>query len=192
MAGVTCRLPSVFSQFIRNSQIISTSKHAKHLIAPASTTHIPHRNSSFRSSNPVADISEYPEVEVIKNPPEWKFVERLLPSPTVPKPVAKKEYPSGWKPPQPINTKCDYFVARSRNFMVPVYLHTKYRGLRRITVVRYIQGNIWNLERELHKLVEDSKGGKLVASRVNELSGQIHFHGDYVKIITDFLVAKGF
>ncbi|XP_055906612.1 probable 39S ribosomal protein L49, mitochondrial [Eupeodes corollae] len=192
MAGATFRLPAVFSQFIRNSNIISASKQTQSLIAPANATQIPHRNSSFRSSKPVADISEYPEVEVIKNPPEWKFVERLIPSVAVPKPVPKPEYPSGWRPPQPSSMKHDYFVGRTRNYMLPVYLQTKYRGQRRITIVRYIQGDIWKLERELHKLVEDSKGGKLVASRVNELSGQIHFHGDYVKLIAQFLVSKGF
>ncbi|KAH8265148.1 hypothetical protein KR044_004147, partial [Drosophila immigrans] len=148
--------------------------------------------SSFRSSREVQPLEEYPEVEIAHNPPEWKFVERLLPPPTVPQPVARSAYPSGWLPQTADGATDGWFVARTKNHMVPVYLHTRHRGQRRVTVVRRVQGDIWALEREVRQVVERSRGGKVCATRVNELSGQIHVHGDYVDVLREHLKSKGF
>lgn len=151
------------------------------------------RYSNYLSSPPVGPREKYPEVEIVHDAPEWKYVERLLPQKTIPNPVEKAEYSSGWKP-QTATTLPDlkYFVARTKNHMVPVYLHTTFRGQRRITVIRRVQGDIWELERELRVVVEKTRNGKLCASRVNEMSGQIHFHGDYVDVIREHLKEKGF
>ncbi|KAH8314000.1 hypothetical protein KR067_012363 [Drosophila pandora] len=148
--------------------------------------------SSFRSSRQVQELEKYPEVEVVANPPEWRFVERLLPPETVPQPVAQKDYPSGWRPQTEDGSKAGYYVARTKNHMVPVYLQTRFRGQRRITVVRRVQGDIWALEKDLRSVVEKSRNGKLCATRVNELSGQIHIHGDHVDILRDYLKERGF
>lgn len=145
------------------------------------------------SSPPVRPLDEYPEVEVVHNPPEWKYVERLLPQEIIPKPAQKAEYPSGWQYPTANSAKdLKYSVLRTKNHMVPVYLHTRFRGQRRITVVRRIEGDIWALEKDLRAVVEKARGGRLCASRVNEMSGQIHFHGDYVDQIREYLKQKGF
>uniref|UniRef100_A0A1Q3FBN1 Large ribosomal subunit protein mL49 n=1 Tax=Culex tarsalis TaxID=7177 RepID=A0A1Q3FBN1_CULTA len=148
------------------------------------------RQSSFRSSEPVGDLSQVPEVEVVKNPPEWKHVERLLAPRIVPKPLAKAEYPSGWKPP---SAKADqkYFVARTKNFMLPVYLRRSFRGQRIVTAVRRIDGDIWQLEAELRYLIE-KKLNKQIITRVNEMNGVIEFKGDFVTIVEGFLLEKGF
>nr|AAL68288.1 RE35556p [Drosophila melanogaster] len=84
--------------------------------------------SSFRSSREVQELDKYPEVEVVANPPEWRFVERLLPAKTVPQPVEKPKYPSGWQPQKEDGSELGYHVARTKNHMVPVYLHTRFRG----------------------------------------------------------------
>lgn len=128
-------------------------------------------------------------MEVFKNPPEWKYVERILAKPLVPEPQPKSEYPSGWRPPA---NKVDlpYYVARTKNHMVPVYLSTYFRGERRITKLRKIQGDIWLLEEDLRLTIE-RRIGKKIATRVNELSGQIWFKGDYVTIISAYLMEKG-
>ncbi|KAH8415387.1 hypothetical protein KR222_007898, partial [Zaprionus bogoriensis] len=147
---------------------------------------------NFRSSQPVQPLEQYPEVEVLHNPPEWKYVERLLPPTLVPQPVEKPAYPSGWQPQTADGQAEGYFVARTKNHMVPVYLHRSFRGQRRITVVRRVQGDIWALEQELRAVVERARNGKLCASRINELSGQIRFHGDYVDVLREHLKAKGF
>lgn len=74
--------------------------------------------------------------------------------------------------------------------MHPVYLVRTYRGLRRITKLRRIQGNIWQLEKELHAEIEN-RIGKHIVTRVNEMSGQIWFRGDYSTIIKEYLMSKG-
>ncbi|XP_073828639.1 mitochondrial ribosomal protein L49 [Musca autumnalis] len=153
------------------------------------------RFSSYVSSDKVQSLDEYPQVEVLKNPPEWKYVERLLPKPVIPKVAEKSEYPSGWKP-QSVGLKdmdkLEYYVARSRNHMVPVYLETTFRGQRRVTIVKRVQGNIWELEKELRAIVEKERKGKLCATRVNEMSGQIRIHGDYVDVVREYLKSKGY
>uniref|UniRef100_A0A1A9VQA0 Large ribosomal subunit protein mL49 n=1 Tax=Glossina austeni TaxID=7395 RepID=A0A1A9VQA0_GLOAU len=66
--------------------------------------------------------------------------------------------------------------------MLPVYLKQTFRGQRRVTVIRRIQGNLWELEREIRELVEGARNGRVCATRVNEMSGQVHIHGDYKRI----------
>ncbi|PSN51700.1 putative 39S ribosomal protein L49 [Blattella germanica] len=56
------------------------------------------RESSYRSSKPLGSPDLYTDVEISKSPEEWKFVERLLPLETIPKPTPKSDYPSGWRP----------------------------------------------------------------------------------------------
>lgn len=158
----------------------------QHSVLPPTTTAI--RYSSFRSSNPVEPIDEYPQIEVLKNPPEWKYVERILRKPQVPEPQPKSEYPSGWRP--QTNLDNPYYVARTKNHMIPAYLNLYFRGQRKVTKLRKIQGDIWLLERELRECIE-KRIGKKIATRVNELSGQIWFKGDYATIVTDFLIKKG-
>lgn len=133
-------------------------------------------------------IDQYPQIEVLKNPPEWKYVERILGKAQIPEPLSKSEYPSGWKP--QTNLDNPYYVARTMNHMIPVYLNTYFRGQRRITKLRKIQGDIWLLERELREVIE-ARIGKNIATRINELSGQIWFKGDFVNIIKDHLMKKG-
>lgn len=136
-------------------------------------------------------------VRVSRDPAEWKFVEAILPKPMVPAPplsaATNQLFPSGWQP-QAVDervAKLPYFVARTKNHMQPVYLCTYFRGQRRLTKVRRIQGDIWQLERELHAAIEKRLDGKEIVSRVNEMSGQIWFKGDYVTIVKEFLASKG-
>ncbi|KAL9887139.1 mitochondrial ribosomal protein L49 isoform 1-T2 [Glossina fuscipes fuscipes] len=153
------------------------------------------RYSSYLSSKEVQPLQKYPEVEIVKNPPEWKYVERLLPKEVIPKPLQKAEYHSGWKPPTVDLRNIDqfkYYVARTKNYMLPVYLKQTFRGQRRVTVIRRIQGNLWELEREIRELVEKARNGRVCATRVNEMSGQVQIHGDYVDIIREYLKSKGY
>lgn len=110
---------------------------------------------------------------------------------TIGKPTVKAEYPSGWTPPNPALYKdLPYFVGRTRNFMVPVYLEITYRGQRRVTKVRQIEGDIWKLEDELKKLIE-KRVQRRIHSRINEMTRQIVFKGDYVTLIQKHLLRKG-
>ncbi|XP_049276687.1 probable 39S ribosomal protein L49, mitochondrial [Anopheles funestus] len=147
------------------------------------------RWSSFRSSEPVGDVAQFPEVEVVRNPPEWKYVERLLAPRTVPKPIAKESYPSGWKPADP-RPELKYVVLRTKNHMLPVYLRRAFRGQRRITAIRHVEGDIWQLEAELRYLIEKQLDRPII-TRVNEMSGLIELKGDHVAFVEKFLLEKG-
>lgn len=148
------------------------------------------RYSSFQSSHKVRPLEEYPDVEVVKDPKLWKFVEDILPQSMVPKLIPKAEYPTTWQPPKQDRPDGDYFVARTKNHMIPVYLDTSHRGTRRITTIRKIQGNLWTLEKEICELVK--KNGRRYAGRVNEMSGILTVHGDHVVTVRKFLMEKGF
>lgn len=148
------------------------------------------RNSSFQSSHKVRPLEEYPEVKVVKDPKLWKFVEDILPLSAIPKLTPKTEYPTTWQPPKQVRPDVDYLVARTKNHMIPVYLQTTHRGLRRVTLIRRIQGNMWNLEKEICEVVKST--GKRYAGRVNEMSGILRVHGDHVVTIRNFLIGKGF
>lgn len=137
------------------------------------------------------DWNAQPNVEIVKNPPEWEYVERLFPPLTVPQPTPKAEYPSGWTPQKPEAFKQPYFIPRSRNYMVPVYLLIDYRGTRKRTAVKSIQGDIWQLNSDIMQHIETYMAKK-ERSRVNEFTQQIIINGDYVNLVRDYLLSKGF
>lgn len=149
------------------------------------------RNSSFKSSEIFKGYDTLVNVEIVKNPPEWIHVEAILAPKTVPIPTVKSEYNSTWKPPTPTKGLQKYTVYRNKNQMMPVYLKQTHRGLRKITVIRRIDGDIWELHDDLKRIVERSTNKEIV-TRVNELSSQVQLRGDFVQIVNDFLLKKGF
>lgn len=74
--------------------------------------------------------------------------------------------------------------------MVPVFLEITFKGHRRMSIVKHIEGDIWALEEELHRLIE-TRAGKRIFSRVNEMNRTIVFKGDYVTLIQKYLMSKG-
>lgn len=84
-----------------------------------------------------------------------------------------------------------YYVQRTKNYMIPVYMDITFRGTRRITTIRKIHGNIWALESELRKYLEQ-RTNKVIGVRVNELIGEIQFRGDHVSLVKKWLDEKGF
>ncbi|XP_011505222.1 PREDICTED: probable 39S ribosomal protein L49, mitochondrial [Ceratosolen solmsi marchali] len=141
------------------------------------------------------DVSKLTDFEKSKNPEEWRYVERCFPIKVVPSP---KHFdgtaPSGWIPPREHSKSHPFFVSRTKNYMLPVYLLISFRGSRHITVIKKIDGNIWQLESEIKTYLESisTKYYKKIASRVNEMSGQIRFRGDHVENIKQWLITKGF
>lgn len=128
--------------------------------------------------------------EVTSNPEEWKYVERILPLTVVPDPKPKESYPSGWIPQSPGAVKLPYFVERTKNHMMPVYLEFGFRNIRRLTVIKKIQGDIWLLENELRGFLQKENYVPL-RSQVNEFTRIITFHGDHVNAIKYYLTKKG-
>lgn len=145
------------------------------------------RPSSFKSSQSVHEHEKDIEVEVVRSEELWRHVEALLPKKTVPDVVLKPEYPSTWKPPTPDYSQKPYAVYRTKNNMMPIYLNLTHRGLRRLTVIRNIRGDIWALEKELKAYIEASIG-KEITTQVNEMTGVARFRGDYVHLLNDWFL----
>ncbi|KAG5680262.1 hypothetical protein PVAND_009781 [Polypedilum vanderplanki] len=146
----------------------------------------------FKSSEKFQGIQNHPNVEVIENPPEWKYVEHLLGSKLIPQPETKSEYPSGWQPQNPEKYKeLPYFIKRTRNFMLPVYLDVTFRGTRRKTFIKNIEGDIWKLEQDLIDVIKQRIGNNPVYSQINEMNRSITIKGDYVTLIQKYLYSIG-
>ncbi|KAF0303399.1 putative 39S ribosomal protein L49, mitochondrial [Amphibalanus amphitrite] len=132
-------------------------------------------------------VEELPAVEPVDV--DWSHVERLLPRRTVPTPTDKVAYPSGWTP-QRGNPSLPYSVRRSVNHMLPVYLRIMEDGVKRLTVVRNVRGDIWKLHDELKRHLEEANS-RYIASRVNEVSLYVQFKGEYVQQVKDWLRERG-
>lgn len=148
--------------------------------------------SRFRSSEQFQGAEHHPEVEIIKNPPEWKYVEDLIGMKLIPQPDIKPEYPSGWQPQDPEKYKnLPYYVKRTRNHMLPVYLQITHRGSRRVTIVKHIEGDIWQLEKECIELIKSKTNNNPQYSQINEMNRIIKIKGDYATLIQKYLYSKG-
>lgn len=90
-----------------------------------------------------------------------------------------------------VPTDYPYFIERTKNYMQPVYLERSYRGMRKITKINKIQGDIWALDRDLKKYLEERTGVK-TTSRIHEFAGIIKIKGDYVNRVKEMLDEKGF
>ncbi|XP_059484368.1 large ribosomal subunit protein mL49 [Neocloeon triangulifer] len=150
----------------------------------------PARNSSYLGSKVVDPLKKYPDVEVVRNPPEWIFVERLFPRKTVPSPPSE-ETPSGWKPTKQEALSHPYSIGRSRNHMPSIYLVIRNRGFQKHTVIRHIKGDIWRLKEELNKRIEDRLDMKH-GIHVNEMYGLIKIKGDVYNLVLELFNEKGF
>ncbi|KPI90970.1 putative 39S ribosomal protein L49, mitochondrial [Papilio xuthus] len=150
------------------------------------------RNYSNYANSPFIErIKEQYEYDIIKNPPEWAYVERLLPFDTIPVVTPKENYPSGWIPPREEAVHLPYFVSRTKNHELPIYLNITYRGMRKITKIKKIEGDIWLLNDTLKAHLKET-AGKYVETRVHELGKFIEVKGDYVNVIRNWAHSKGF
>lgn len=78
--------------------------------------------------------------------------------------------------------------------MQPVYLRISQRGIRHLTLVRKIQGDIWQMERDLRQFIEPRLKIRypVIATKINEMSGQITIRGDHVALVKKWMDIKGF
>ncbi|OWR50820.1 putative 39S ribosomal protein L49 [Danaus plexippus plexippus] len=147
--------------------------------------------SNYASSPFVSKIQEQYEFEIVKNPPEWGYVERLLPLETVPQIKPKESYPSGWIAPKEEAKNLPYYIARNKNHQIPIYLEIGYRGQRKITKIKKIEGDIW-LMNDLIKDYLKNKCNRYIETRVHEIGKFIDVKGDYVNILIDWAHSQGF
>ncbi|XP_014271785.1 large ribosomal subunit protein mL49 [Halyomorpha halys] len=130
------------------------------------------------------------DFNVSKDPKEWKYVSRLLPGKYIPDPIPKDNFPSGWKPPSIDAANGPYYVRRSRNHMVPVYLRICQRGINKRTTIRHVLGDIWLFSTDLKKYIEDIVKHD-VGVRVDEVGCRVVLRGDYWYYAQQFILEKG-
>lgn len=107
----------------------------------------------------------------------------------VPTPIPKPKYNSEWRPQGEDLKNLPYFVQRTKNHMIPVYLKVLYNGTRRVTIIKRIQGDIWLLEKELQEFLKPQQLGP-VRLQVNEFAGFIRIHGDFVNAVKYWLMQR--
>lgn len=147
--------------------------------------------SNYAHSPFVKKIKEQYEFEIVKNPPEWAYVERLMPFETIPEVTPKEAYPSGWIPPKEEAKNLPYFIARTRNNQLPIYLNISYRGMRKISKIKKIEGDIWLLNDLIKEHLKKTQK-RYVETRVHELARFIEVKGDFVTTLCDWAYAQGF
>lgn len=76
--------------------------------------------------------------------------------------------------------------------MLPVYLQISDRGMRRITVIRRIEGDLWKLGDELAQYLKPKMYYSTIGVKVDELKRAIFLRGDYFEYTKRFLSDKGF
>ncbi|XP_060711702.1 mitochondrial ribosomal protein L49 [Hemiscyllium ocellatum] len=141
------------------------------------------------TNSPSSD-PKYPGI--IESTEEFQFVERLIPPTTVPVPPKHDRYPtpSGWCPPRDPPPDLPYMIRRSRMHNLPVYTDITH-GNRKMTVIRKIEGDIWVLEKDMKKFLEQTTG-KTPLTQVNEVAMSIRVKGYFDKELKSWLMEKGF
>lgn len=147
--------------------------------------------SNYAHSPFVEKIKEQYKYEIVKDPPEWKYIERLLPFETIPEVTPKDYFPSGWLPPKEDAKEGLYFIERTKNHQLPIYLHLSCRGSRKISMIKKIDGDIWLLNDEIKAYLKE-KHYKYIETRVHELAKFIEVKGDYVNDLRNWAHLKGF
>ncbi|OQR69647.1 putative 39S ribosomal protein L49 [Tropilaelaps mercedesae] len=140
------------------------------------------------------DNSNVTKFELVNDPELWKYVERLIPQRVIP-PCPKEPGLSGWTPPTLSKEQAKtlpYFVVRTRNHMLPVYLVTEIRGPRYITYVRKVQGDPWVLRNDVQAYLKHLFPDRTIVTKVNELTQTVGFKGKFVDEVTEYLLGKGF
>ncbi|XP_047997507.1 probable 39S ribosomal protein L49, mitochondrial [Leguminivora glycinivorella] len=176
----------------KTGQILNNAADFGTKLTPESLSVLVSRNySNYKNSPLVHKIREQYEYEIVKNPAEWTYVERLLPFETIPEVQPKANYPSGWVPPKEEALELPYFISRTKNHVLPIYLGETFKGGRKITMIKKIDGDIWQMNDEIKELLEE-KMKRYVETRVHELGRFIEVKGDYVNELRDWAHSKGF
>uniref|UniRef100_UPI00358EA0B4 large ribosomal subunit protein mL49 n=1 Tax=Myxine glutinosa TaxID=7769 RepID=UPI00358EA0B4 len=127
-----------------------------------------------------------------RSPEDFVHVERLIPPSIVPRPPKHAQYPtpSGWQPPCDPPPSLPYTVRRTRMHNPPVYERLRYLN-QKVTTIRKIEGDIWELEKDIKTFLEQEKGEK-PAIQVNEVTMIIAIKGHFGEDLKQWLFDKGF
>ncbi|KAG6453742.1 hypothetical protein O3G_MSEX008294 [Manduca sexta] len=176
----------------KTGQILNNATYLGTKLTPGSQSVLVSKKYSNYAHSPfVTRIKEQYDYEIVKKPQEWEYVERLLPFETLPKVTLKDSYPSGWVPPKEEALNNPYFVRRNKYSDLPIFLNISHRGMRKISSIKKIEGDIWKMNDELKAYLK-MKNNKFVQTRVHEVGRFIETKGDYVNDIKEWALAKGF
>jgi large subunit ribosomal protein L49 len=138
--------------------------------------------------------------KVVESKEEFVHVLKLIGNPIVPEPPKHETYPtpSGWVPTNLEKaSKLPYYVLRSRFHNFPIYALEREGGTRKLTKIKYIEGDIWQFDKDLRKFIEDclerdSGKKEKIYSQVNEIQRQVVVKGHYQPLVNKFFLECGF
>lgn len=143
--------------------------------------------------------NEYTKVRNITTPELWSYVKKLARIRRAPEIKRRKAdepitpMPSGFIPPPENPPDLPYFVARTRNFLLPVYYNLDSDPENCYTVVRKVTGDLWQLENDLRTYLESLTNSKRrILTSVHETDERVSFRGKYLQQVAKWLHEKGF
>lgn len=93
----------------------------------------------------------------------------------------------------PANSNAPYFVGRSRIHGLPVYTEAeKPSYTKKFTKIKKVQGDIWQFEKDLIDWLRPHSFDALVATQVSEVNREVRIKGDYMELVKQFLLERGF
>lgn len=143
--------------------------------------------------------NDYTKVRNITSPDLWAYVEQLEPIRIAPQPRFRKPgepivpMPSGYVPPPEQPPDLPYHVARTRNYMMPVYYYLDDDPDKCYTLVKQVTGDLWKLQEDLRTHLEELNGNKKrILTSVDEASERVAFRGRYLHETVSWLQQQGF
>lgn len=142
---------------------------------------------------------EYTKVRNVTTPELWKYVEQLARIRFAPEPRRRKAnepitpLPSGFIPPPETPPDLPYFVARTRNYILPIYYKLHSDPEMCFTFVNQVTGDLWKLEEDLRLHLENlNENKRRILTSVHETDGRVLFRGKHLHQVADWLHSKGF
>lgn len=143
---------------------------------------------------------DYTKVRNITSPELWEHVERLARIKVAPMPKPRKAnepikpMPSGYVPPPESPPDLPYFIARTRNYLLPVYYRLHSDPNECVTIIKQAQGDLWQLEEDLRTHLEslEAANKQRIITSVEETEAQILLRGKWLHETVDWLHAQGF
>lgn len=81
-------------------------------------------------------------------------------------------------------------LQRTKNGMLPIYLHIGERGMKRVTMIRRVHGDMWNLAADVKNYLEKINGKKIY-TKIHEITGTVCVHGDHVSDVKVWALKRG-
>lgn len=95
--------------------------------------------------------------------------------------------PSGWVPRADPSPELPFDIERSKTNNIPVYVKYSHGGIKQITTIRKVRGDIKALEHCVRECVGNDQH-----YQINELTNQLHIKGNHRDKITRLLKELGF